>query len=227
MESKLKKVYLPSEITLCGKTYIPDSDEEYYYARWIEALIELGYIDHAQRPDTVPLNDGVVMSYSFPVRRKTEHREINITNIGVYTGDMEIFWNKRAHGIFYYQDGDSFQFNISRRTKKGKNYYFHYADENGYSLVDVKGSGVNPKHHSSSSFDRIQQLVQLATGHPVQKIIPLGKKGLFAALFSPHDYFYTPKGQIKKPETWILRDYKTFIDEYTNPLSSQQCLTFN
>ena len=214
-----ENLYLPTQTNLSNsKNYNPQSDEEYFYAKWIKKLIDEGYIISASRPDTIRLVEQAGYDYSHLKKNKIVEKQVVISKAGSYTGDMDILWAQKAHGIFYIQDGDHVKYNLNRTSKTGKKHYFHHANEHGWSTVDVKGTGVNMKHHSSSSFDRIQQLVYLKTGMPLQKIVPFGPKGLFNTTFSPDEYFYTPKGKIKQPTTWKLTSFKEFIDDYENPI---------
>ncbi len=197
-----------------NRPYIAESEEEYAYALWIQQLIEEGYILDAKRPNPILAVPKVEFPFQLKIKRKIEPKKVTISKGGSYTGDMEIIWAEKAHGIFFLRPNDIVTKNISPLSKSGKLYHFHFADGENLSLVDVKGTGQNPKFHSSSSFDRIQQLVYLFCGIPLQKIVPLGKKGLLAKTFVPTKYQYTNGGKLKTPRTWVLKSFKQFIDGF-------------
>ena len=216
-------MYCPSSTTLSKKEYVCDSEEEYYFAKWVRELMDAGYIDIAYRPNPLKLSKAIMFQYLEERKRKPKTMSLTLQSIGTYTPDMYLEWTEKAYGIFYVMEGDLLKGNINPQATFGKKYYMFF---NNFLMVDVKGTGKNMKHHSSSSFDRIKQLYTSSTGLYVSKVVPLGAKGLFAKTFAPKEYFYTTTGKMRNPFTWKLRTLQQFLDGFESPVvaSTQQSL---
>ena len=176
----------PESVSLEGNTYIPESYEEYVFAEWCATLIRQGYIKSACRPAQLLLNDPMDYTYSNP---KGKSLSFPIVSKSAYKGDMIIHWEDKAHGVLFINEGDKCKVNPSPRGGWCKTHFLFYADKNNSSFIDVKGT-FTPVNQIP--FSRTQQLCA-SLGYFVQKVVPLGKKGLFMKTFAPLCHLYTPK----------------------------------
>jgi len=112
-------------VQINNRHYIAESEEEYAYALWIQQLIEEGYILSAKRPEPILAVPKVEFPFRFKVKQKIENKKVTISKGGSYTGDMEIIWAEKAHGVFFLRPNDMVTKNISPLSKSGKLYYFH------------------------------------------------------------------------------------------------------
>lgn len=183
MPKKVENSSLRS-VELSRGNYIPESYEEYVFAEWCATLIRQGYIDEAYRPDPIQLLEPVKFNF---IDTKGKEKDFSVVRKSAYQGDMIIKWNKKAHGLLYINSWDKCHKNPSPQGAWCKTNFLFYCltDE---SLIDVKGT-FTPTNNTP--FSRTQQVCAMQ-GHYVQKVIPLGKVGLFMLTFAPLVHLYTP-----------------------------------
>ncbi len=201
MKKKAGNFLLPSvELT---KTFTPESEEELVFAYWVLALLKAGYIDEAYRPEVIEISPSVYFSFAY----KKHILDIKIVHKSVYKGDFYIKWNIKAKGILFINKNDRCTVNPSPLTTWGKNNFIFFCYDDNISYVDVKGK-FTPSNNIP--FSRTQQLCILGNRY-VQKVMPLGDKGLFKKSFAPDEYLYTPKLHKKRPFLKSLLEWEKTI----------------
>jgi hypothetical protein len=169
-----------------------DSMEELYFLWYLEELKKNGYLDfeHGQSISLNPNNlESLRLQYdrqtTTPKQKKIKiesklHKYLELNRH--YTPDFTIQWQPKAEGIFFCREN-------TKLTKKQEIHFI--ADESLVSIIDVKPTFQNPNH--SYNFSEKQAFVYFMTGIFVQKIVPLGKAGMFAKTFTPNRYLFTDK----------------------------------
>jgi hypothetical protein len=75
---------------------------EYYFALWLNELVELGYVDKwTYEETTYPLFEGLKLPYKKQMATKVKDSEEHIFAKASYTEDFSIFWNNSSKNIFY------------------------------------------------------------------------------------------------------------------------------
>lgn len=190
MRKKVENSSLRSVELSKGK-YTPESYEEYVFAEWCAELIKEGYITRAYRPDPLQLSPPILFNFT---NIGGKSRAFSIVRKSAYQGDMTIEWDIKAHGLLYINTNDKCHKNPSSQGKWCKSHFLFYC-ENNKSIIDVKGT-FTPTNNTP--FSRTQQACAMR-GHYIQKVIPLGKVGLFMKTFAPLAHLYTPvKGARRK-----------------------------
>lgn len=173
-----------------------DSQDEYFFACWLEELKSAGYVEewthHPNKIELTGFNDRVakpwvkVTKLKTKTKRETREKVLIHTASGedqiLYTPDFEIRWNWNAHGIFFWQEGGHYE------TLPPI-----YATHEMISVIEIKGS-YDPHNtiegtrvRMAVAYDRHGILVELKTVAPI-----------FKATFAPLQFFYTPTGKVRK-----------------------------
>lgn len=76
------------------------SKEEQYFEWWLQELQEYGYINNFAKAKTYELITEVKNYYIEYLKTKEKEKTQTIENSHSYTPDYEIYWNKKAEGIF-------------------------------------------------------------------------------------------------------------------------------
>ncbi len=161
--------------------WILDSQEELYFIWWLEELQSAGFIESFYRIEE-PIVIFEKTSFDFIVGNKELSKPI-LRKIN-YTPDFYIQWADKAEGIFLAVVNGSY-------TKEQFKRCVFYCESNKVSIVDVKGT-FSGRLISAITFPIIQKIL-FHKNIFVQKVVPLGDKGLFANTFTPAKYFLTPK----------------------------------
>lgn len=186
-----------------GHLYSSESEEEWFFACWVRECLQKGIILEAYRPELIELRSSLSFPYKLKLKTKVIDDEFVLVKGSDYKGDMFIKWNPVYAGIFFINAGDTFDFKPSPRGSYCKDNHLFYCFKHNQSLIDVKGTFQNKNQHP---FSRTQQLLA-AFGVFVQKVIPLGKDGLFSKTFAPTEYLYTAVHKKKRSAFKSLDDF--------------------
>lgn len=170
-----------------GHLYSSESEEEWFFACWCKELLDKGIILEAYRPELLELRSPLIFPYQLQMKTKIVDESFSLVKNSDYKGDMFIRWNPEYNGVFFINIGTVC---ITKPSPKGaycKDNHLFYCVTPNESLVDVKGTFQSRNQHP---FSRTQQLLA-AFSIFVQKIIPMGKDGLFSKTFAPVEYLYT------------------------------------
>lgn len=181
------------------RDWLLDSEEELVFCYWLEELQENGFVDFFYRIEE-PILSYDKINFDFIVGGKKISKHI-LRRLS-YTPDFLIKWNEKADGkIIAIKEG-------TYTKKQFKNCIF-YCESDKQSIIDVKGP-FGRKLISGITFPILQKVLAY-NGTFVQKIVPLGNKGLFSKTFTPKQYLLTKTGKIKKIN-WTVKS----VTEYLN-----------
>ena len=166
-----------------------DSQEELYMCWWLDELLSFGYIDNYKKGEQIEIFKSTYLN--FINYNKHLFRELN------YTPDFIIKWNKKAEGIFYINQHSTYNKDIIKRVP------FIAVMDN--SIIDVKGTFKSKFVSTSITFPIIQKVLYNVLNIYVQKIQPLGDKGLFSITFTPNKYLLTTTGKKRKIK-WNIKN---------------------
>jgi hypothetical protein len=172
-----------------------DSQEELYFCWWLEELLNDKYIKSFNRADSIPIYDPKKLCFGHHCRAII--RELN------YEPDFIIEWYSKANGIFYITEGKEYSLFQVKNTP-------FISLDGKTSLVDVKGLFQGPRLSTSITFPFVQKLLFHEKNIFINKIIPLGDKGLFANTFTPTSYLTTPTGKERKLK-WEPRSLEEYL----------------
>lgn len=200
MKKKAETSYQPLvELT---KPFESESYEEYVFACWCATLMKMGYIEEAYRPDPIVLNPKVEFSYT------TSGKEQSFTLVrkSAYRGDMYIKWAEKARGKLFITEQEECYKNPSPLGPWCKTNFLFYCRNGNSCIVDVKGT-FSPTNQTP--FSRTQQACMMQDLF-VQKVIPLGNKGLFMCTFAPEEYLYTPAKKKRRSKFRCENEWEQF-----------------
>jgi hypothetical protein len=160
-----------------------DSPEELYFCWWLEELLDHKYIKSFNRAETIPIYNPEKLCFGEHCRKVL--REFN------YTPDFIVEWYPKANGIFFLAVGQEYS------KDQVRNVPFISMDKKT-SLIDIKGLFQGTRYSSSITFPITQKFLFHEKKIFVDKIIPLGNKGLFAKTFTPKKYLLTETGKQRK-----------------------------
>lgn len=190
-------------IQLSTGSYIHESDEEYFFAAWCKELLEAGILLEAYRPEPIELNAPYNFNYQLQLTKKNVIKQFPLVKKSSYKPDMFLHFNPDWEGIFYVNDTSICKENPSPRGKYCKTNFLFYTVDNKC-IIDVKGTFQRSNH---IPFSRTQQLCAMVNIY-VQKVVPLGSKGVFKKSFAPEEYLYT---RIKKQRRRGLKSLSEFL----------------
>jgi hypothetical protein len=176
------------------------SQEEYWYSKWLDVLIEQGYVH------------GYDYQVPIPVCFSASAGDSGIWNLNDlnYTADFNVWWTKKAESLFF---GTKSTQGLKSADSKRLHYAIKMPSKDGSALylstVDIKGKFAGVNNNSAITFPLIQKTLYAIHGIYVQKIVPFAKLGLFNYTFTPSDYITTSTGKARK----VLFKTRT-LDEY-------------
>lgn len=155
------------------------SDEEVYFAWWLEEVRQAGYIEeYRYEQREFRLFDGLTGSYTEQLKTRSREKTFKILGKRVYTPDFEIRWSPAAEGIFYNE--------LDCGLPAAQRAYF--VAQGGVSLVEVKPGfdSNNMTRHVKALIDwtwqRHGELVQLSIVLP--KVSKSGKCSPSSTLYT-------------------------------------------
>jgi len=161
------------------------SNEERLFKFYINELLETGWLDDAiEQPKTFPVFDG---AYGFIWHR--DKRELLNLNVKLlkpqsYTPDFKLLWNKKAEGVFYWDNGIVCDKNSTTYRKVNKDVYIPFYRKESW--IDTKGTFVGLNNNSGITFPKNQALMWIAHEIYVQKIVvSYDTKSIFYRTFTP------------------------------------------
>jgi len=161
------------------------SDEERYFADWLEELKEADYVKSWEyEPETFVLAEKVDFPCLKRMKTKNKQEEFNGMQKVEYTYDFKILWDFKAVGIFIWDESITY-------IKKSDVLFFNYGST-VISYIDIKGTFGGRNNSSAISAPIKMKWLYQKYGIYVQIIKPLG--GLFKKTFYPKSYFTTDKG---------------------------------
>lgn len=205
-------------VKLSKGAYKHESEEEWFFACWCKELLDKGVILEAYRPEPLTLRSALVFEHQVQLKTKMKDNIFTLVKASDYDGDMVIKWNPEYKGIFYLNLFDNCTVNPSPRGKYCKKNHLFYCITPHECVVDVKGTFTNSKQQS---FSRTQQLLA-ALGHYVQKVVPLGKQGLFMKTFAPQEYLYTP---VLKKKRVAFKSLDQFLANTKSILANEEIIS--
>jgi hypothetical protein len=185
------------------------SAEEYWYSKWLDKLIEEGYVESYEYQVPIAVIDDVSISPLW---------KLNGIN---YTADFKIYWTSKALGVFFTTEKGLPDVKLRASDSKRLHYAtaLNYIEEkdgvdvNGvmyWSYVDVKGKFAGKNNNSAITFPLVQKMIYKLHNIYVQKIVPFAALGLFNYTFTPSDYAITKTGKTRKT-LFKVRDLDTYI----------------
>jgi len=187
------------------------SDEEKYFADWLDELIRAGYIDHYEyEPFEYEVTEELVNKYSESTKLKTKTRVDQKRQVllrgSVYTPDFLIYWNDKSYRIFYDLIGcgmkidTPFIAHVDSPDEEGEN------EDVIFSIVEVKGD-FDYKNMTRDFID-----TQKFIWDKYEKFINLIKvPTIFGETFTPPSYLKTPTGKNKKISKFDPITLKQFL----------------
>jgi len=163
-----------------------DSREEKLFSFYVAELLDKGWLLNAEyQPTSIPIiEDHYVYAY-VSKKNTSELQKVKLANKMSFTPDWKLWWDKRAEGVFYWQEGGVYQKGFYPYNKKHAENYVPFYASGGMSLIDVKGSVIGRSNTSAITFP-IKQKVLLKDDVFVQKIVvSLDEKGIFHKSFTP------------------------------------------
>ncbi|MEM6734459.1 MAG: hypothetical protein AAF620_00175 [Bacteroidota bacterium] len=200
-----------------------DSEEEQYFAWWLDELQGRGFIKFYNRDiESFALSGPVTYEWIQKRQLKTKVKEVckstKILEGHRYTPDFEIFWDKRAEGVFYT--------NLNFLDNPKKMPYFIAQDDS--SLVEIKSAF--DMHNMTRLatinikwvFEKFECYVQKAVVRPhvskAGKLIPTSS--LFVDTFTPKRYLMTDSGKQTRKIRFPVVMLDDFLKEPIEPLEN-------
>lgn len=114
------------------KEDIFDSNQEMYFAYWLEDLKQKGLvIDYVYEPAPFILSNDVKIQWNKQLKTKQKSQESKILSSLQYTIDFKVVWSEETDSILTYTDGGTYD---SSPTK------LIYRDSNNISYIEIKPS---------------------------------------------------------------------------------------
>ena len=177
------------------------SKEELYFSWFLDELLEAGYIDSYKfEPEPFYLCDKVSHAWMEQLKTKERLTETTLLQGHIYTPDFNVFWNKKAHKIFYTDFSDNYNH---------KHYPF-YAKK-GSCYIEIKP--VFDQNNMTRLFRINQKWVYAEYGEYVNLIkVP----DIFEKTFTPERYLKTDKSMKPRKIKFKTRSLKEY-NEITRP----------
>lgn len=184
-----------------------DSEEERLFYLYCEELKSNGFIKYyTYHVDCFTLSEPVKYNYIKKLHTKNKKIEGTLMHGHEYTPDFKIYWNIKAHGIFYYDIFDD-------EHKLDKIPFVNNIDNEGNdagTYVEVKPCF--DMNNMQRLFAINQKWVFQQYQIYVQKIIPVGKKScLFADTFVPQESMLTRKTKVAKKYKFETKSLNEFL----------------
>jgi hypothetical protein len=184
-----------------------DSEEERLFYLYVQELKDNGWIkDFSFHVDEFVLSETVKYKWTKEMKTKKVIQESTLLHGHVYSPDYKIYWEPKAHGIFYINicdcgakiDTVPFINNIGADGKDAGTY------------IEVKPSF--DMNNMQRLFAINQKWVFKEHNILVQKIIPIGKKTcLFAETFVPKEAMLTAKTKQPKKYKFETKTLSQFL----------------
>lgn len=167
------------------------SQEERWFMAYINELLDAGYLKEAvYQPESFQVYEGGY-THAF-VEQKNYNKPVDIKLVSPqkYTADFAFVWDKKAHGIFYWNTGGVYKINFyPYRKSHAQNFIPFYAmtvNNKMISYVDTKGTFAGRNNTSASTFPQKQAMTIMTQEIFVQKVVvSLDEKGIFSRTFTP------------------------------------------
>jgi hypothetical protein len=182
--------------------HIFDSEEELYFAYWLEDLKKAGYIfQWIAHISSFRLTNGLSHTYTTTKQLKTKLKTTEHTQTllkpSEYTPDFTIWWDK-GEGVLYQ--------NLS--TKGKIEAPFIVSDTIGVSVVEIKP--LFDQNNMTRLFVNNQKFMW--DKHKIF-VNMIHVTELFAETFTPSAYMFTKTGKLRKITKWKPRTLKQFLDD--------------
>ena len=163
-----------------------DSVEEKWFSYYVKELLNAGWLLNAKyQPKSVEITPEQFVHAYVKKRDTNEIKQIKLVNSLSYTADWELVWNKKAEGVFYWQEGGIYPRNFYPYSKARAGHFIPFFASGQVSIVDIKGAVIGRSNTSAITFP-LKQKFLLKDGTFVQKIVvSLSEKGIFARTFFP------------------------------------------
>lgn len=163
------------------------SKEELMFSYYVKELIDAGYLNGAEyQPPSFELSPETLFLAAVTKKNKEEDKSIKVLNEHSYRADWRLFWNVRAEGVFYWQNGGSYPNNFFPYRKSSHDAFIPFYAKKQTSVIDIKGGFVGRNNTSGLTFPLNQKWTMKQHGVFVQKVvISLDVKGLFYRTFTP------------------------------------------
>lgn len=200
-----------------------DSKEEVAFSHYVNELIDAGFIEDAfYHPEPFVLSEATHLFVHEDNDKRVKQRNIPILHDHVYTADWKIVWNRRARGIFYWQEGDSVKKGSCPYSSSYPHRFIPFIVCRGVTFIDIKGDYVAGNNASGITFPLNQKWLWTKEGLLVQKIIVSNSdKCIFARTFTPkivaetETYKYDTKGKWKAGDTKLKYEIRS-LEQFLN-----------
>lgn len=179
-------------------THTYDSDEEYYFACWLNEL----------------KSEGLVIDYETQIKFElidkkqvvNGKKKRQLCREWTYTADFKITWSQRVLDLGIL---------VSTPLSSNLNNEFFNNDNPLISYVDIKASYTSKYKVTDITFPLVQKFMLEEKGIFINKIKPLCKtKGLFKTTYTPKAYTITKTGKSRK-ESWQHKTLQQYLNEIT------------
>lgn len=184
-----------------------DSEEERLFYLYIQELKDTGWIkEFSFHTDEFILSESVKYNWLQETKNKKVTKESTLLHGHVYTADFRIFWEPKAHGVFYINIFD----NINKTDKVP---FLNHTNVDGTDIGTYCEIKPNFDKNNMQRLFTINQKWIFQEHHIlVQKIIPIGDKScLFAKTFVPQEAMLTNKTKKPKKYKFEVKSLNQFI----------------
>jgi hypothetical protein len=191
-----------------------DSLQEVYFEWWLNELIKHGFLKRFERSKRYNLIDSVFTpKLNFKPTKKEPQRyllvERQFLDSWTYEPDYDLYWEEKSLN-FWFTDLEFLYPKDFKTIFEAK-----WINGEWLSIIDIKPQFFRGGSMSSSvKFPLIQKMMFSKHNIYVQKISPLGKKGLFDNTFTPERYLLQDKRMInRKISQWTPGSIKSYLKE--------------
>ena len=174
---------------------IYDSQEEIWFAQWLDELKDNGFITSWSRDtETIVVAPPLVSTYKQgkTLKKQTVLRKFH------YTPDFIINWDEKAAGLFYNT------LNTSKITQP-------FISQNNVSIVETKPEF--DRNNMTRLFREIQKLLWITQSKFINLVI---LPELFSLTFTPRAFLKTKTGLKRKITKWNPLTLQEYLQQNTN-----------
>lgn len=172
------------------------SDEEFYFACYLEELRAAGYVlSYDYEPETYRLVDTVKMPFKEQLKTKIKESDVTLLRPVEYTPDFNIVWKDEAAGVFIPMSEFNCRYVPFQNSELELQLYTDVFKDNfspAHSIIEVKPF-FDFKRANQQAIKMIKWLY--AIQGPFVQMVKIGdqKKDIFAKTFLPERAKYTVK----------------------------------